>query len=67
MKEAILKLEEERKELIERIGKINNAINSFREVCNHKNSDGSSAMEYQGHDHKWDYFVCDVCGYKERK
>ena len=64
MKTQIDKLNKERDQLMERVKKIDNAIEAFREVCDHKNEDGSDAMEYIGHDSHQSHYVCKICGKK---
>lgn len=41
-----------------------NAIESFQNVCEHKNLDGSDAMEYSGHNNHKTYYECSICGYE---
>ncbi len=62
MKEEIKKLEIEKSTLLERVKKIDNAINAFREVCAHAHVSGLDAMKYDGHDSHNDYYKCDICG-----
>jgi len=62
MKEHIEILEKERTELKTRLSKIDKAISALRDVCNHKYSDGSDAMKYEGHDSHKDYYKCGICG-----
>ena len=62
MKTQIDKLNKERDQLMERVKKIDNAIEAFREVCDHKNEDGGDDMEYIGHDSHKDYYKCKICG-----
>ena len=64
MKTQLDKLNKERDQLMERVKKIDNAIKAFREVCEHKNEDGSDAMEYIGHDSHQNHYVCKICGKK---
>ena len=64
MKTQIDKLNKERDQLMERVKKIDNAIEAFREVCDHKNEDDSDAMEYYGHDSHMDHYVSKICGEK---
>jgi prefoldin subunit 5 len=44
----------------------NNAIESFQNACEHKNLDGSDAMEYSGRDSHKSYYECSICGYEDR-
>lgn len=44
----------------------NNAIESFQNACDHKNLDGSDAMEYSGRDSHKSYYECSICGYEDR-
>ncbi len=62
MKTQIDKLNKERDQLMERVKKIDNAIEAFRDVCDHKNEDGSYAMEYIGGDSHRDHYKCKICG-----
>lgn len=64
MKTQLDKLNKERDQLMERVRKIDNVIKAFREVCEHKNEDGSDAMEYIGHDSHQNHYVCKICGKK---
>ena len=43
-----------------------NAIESFQNACEHKNLDGSDAMEYYGRDSHKSYYECSICGYEDR-
>ena len=65
MKTQIDKLNKERDQLMERVKKIDNAIKALIEVCEHKNEDGSDAMEYCGHDSHKDHYECKICGKME--
>ena len=64
MKEYITELQKERKKLLMKIDKIDKAITAFQNLCNHKNEDGSSAMEHEGHDSHKDFYKCSICGYE---
>ena len=42
----------------------NSAIESVRKKCDHKYSNGTDALEYEGHDSHHDYYVCKICGHE---
>jgi hypothetical protein len=46
------------------IRKLNTIIEAFQDYCPHKNSDGSDAMKFRGHDSHKHYYQCDICGLK---
>jgi len=41
----------------------NTSIRLEQEKCDHKYSDGTNALEYEGHDSHHDYYVCKICGH----
>lgn len=59
----IKQLESERETLMDRVNKIDKLIESFREICDHKNLDGSDAMVYEGHTSHKTYYKCTICGF----
>ena len=61
MTEQIKKLESEKQTLLTRVDKINKAIKAFQEVCEHLHEDGSTALEYLGHDSHKDHYKCSIC------
>ena len=63
MKEEILKLQKEHKQLMERVVTIENAIKAFQLVCEHKEN-GKDTMVYIGHDSHKNYYKCSICGYE---
>ena len=65
MKETIVELTAERKQLMERVKKIDNAIEAFQKVCEHKDDKGKSAFVHTGHDSHKNYHACSVCGYED--
>jgi prefoldin subunit 5 len=62
MKETIEKLNKERDVLQDRIDKINKAICSLQNVCEHKNDDGSTAFVDAGATSHHDIEICTICG-----
>jgi hypothetical protein len=46
------------------IRKLNTIIEAFQDYCLHKNSDGSDAMKFRGHDSHKHYYQCDICGFE---
>jgi hypothetical protein len=54
MKEQIQLLIKERNSLLDRATKIENAIKSFQEICNHD-------WKPNGHDSHKDFEKCDIC------
>ena len=38
------------------------AISALQEVCEHQNSDGSSAFRHSGNDSHYSYEKCGICG-----
>ena len=62
MKEQIQKLKNERDKIMDRVRKIDTAITSLQQVCNHKYEDGTSAMKCIGHDSHDDHYECQICG-----
>lgn len=65
MKETIKNLQKEREQLSERMSKIDKAIFSLQQVCEHLNQDGTNAMEYKGSTSHTDEFQCVICGYQK--
>jgi hypothetical protein len=47
-----------------KIRKLNTIIKAFQDYCPHKNSDGSDAMNFRGHDSHKHYYKCDICGFE---
>lgn len=66
MKEQFQKLFKEKAITKDRLTKINNAISALRELCNHKHTDGSDAMNYKDDGSHRDYHECEICGYEVR-
>ena len=64
MKETIKKLKNEKLILLDRVKLINNAIEAFQNVCNHKKEDGSDSMEYEGNNSHKNYYKCTICDYE---
>lgn len=54
MKETIDKLVEEREKLLERVKKIDKAIDAFQEICEHD-------YEFDSNDSHKDYYKCNIC------
>ena len=64
MEKVIKDLEKEKEDLRKRISDIDEFIKSFQKVCKHKKDDGTSTLEYDGHDSHHDYYKCTICGYE---
>jgi hypothetical protein len=62
MKETIRNLQSKKKVLKKELEKIENAIDSLRDVCSHQSEDGKDVYEYEGHDSHYDYEKCSICG-----
>ena len=62
MKNTILELEARRKVARETLSKIDKAIKSLQEVCEHKDTNGKDAYEVEGNDSHKTYYKCKICG-----
>lgn len=59
---VINKLENDIQKYSDKIIKLNDDIYKIREKCKHKYMDGTSALELEGHDSHYDWYVCKICG-----
>lgn len=64
MKKQIEKFYTQRDLLLERVGKLDKAIEAFQNVCEHKHEDGSDALEHTGNDSHHTWYKCTICGYQ---
>ena len=48
-----------------KINKYNNAIEALQDICDHKNEDGTDALECIGNDSHKNHYKCTICGYKK--
>ena len=62
MKKELDKLQKEKDVLHERIALIDNAIESFQNVCNHVDENGAPTWELIGNDSHREYYECKICG-----
>ena len=62
MKQTIIDLKEKQESLKNELEKIETAIESLQDVCNHTHKTGKTAYECEGHDSHKDYYVCTICG-----
>ena len=67
MKETIEKLLKEKKELEKKINLIDDAVDAFQKVCDHKHPDGSDAFDISGNDSHYTYYKCEICGYEIKR
>jgi hypothetical protein len=64
MKDQILKLKSEKKQLLERVKIITTAIDALQAVCHHKHDDGKDALKSSGNTSHKECFTCEICGYE---
>ena len=65
MKDIIEKLNKDREILESKLEKVNTAIESLQDVCKHEGDEGKKAMQWIGNGHNRDYYMCDICGFKD--
>ena len=65
IQESIQLLKKQHDEVEHELKGFSAAIEGFQKVCTHKNSDGSNAMSYSGHDSHKNYYTCRICGFED--
>ena len=65
VKKQVNALIKEKRKLQDKLKKIDTAIESLRDVCDHKYENGKSAMECIGHDSHDNHYECQICGKME--
>lgn len=51
----------EREDMQQKLAELDSVIKGLRKICRHKNTDGTSALEFKGSDSHRHYYECGIC------